>query len=143
ATENGRVLDATERGAGGLEAPAPAARAELADGDGARAKRGTDAACFVPALLVEVALGRTVVGAHAGRIEDAGRRGVTDHHDLAAALEQRPQRVVGGGRRGAGKQQREREDGGTHRLDLTRNSPSSCESTRENSGEEVPAGRVS
>ena len=55
----------------------------------------------------EVALGRAVVEAEAGRIADARRRhGVTHEDDLAASAHQRPERFVGGRDRRADENER-------------------------------------
>src|ERR1051326_1619440 len=70
------VLRAAERELRRFHAAAPPARAHVADGNRLRAERRADPARFGAALLVQIALRRAVVEAHAGWIEDSGGVGV-------------------------------------------------------------------
>jgi len=79
-----------------LEAATPRAREDAADGNRALTEGGAHAPCVLAAAVGEVALGRTVVEAEAGRIADAGRRDRVAHEDdLDAAAQQLPHGVIG------------------------------------------------
>src|SRR6266487_3479262 len=78
-----------------VEAAAPDTRAHVVDGDPARPEGGADASRVVPPGCGEVALRAAVLEAHGVAIAGGRvRGGVTHDDDLAARLEETPQRLA-------------------------------------------------